>query len=201
MLKDGAIGGAALDVTDPEPLPDGHPLWDLALITPHIGNTPEMARPLLSARITENVHRFATGEPLLGPVDPAGRLLIVRVTGIDHVVLPSHDVERSVAWYRDRLGLEPVRLEEWRQGDAPFVSLRIDATTIIDLFAVDAGQPVNTGGSEHVALVVEGVDLDDLDADEWDLEMGPTDLYGARGVGRGVYLRDPDGHRIELRTY
>ena len=72
-LQAGTIGGAALDVTDPEPLPDGHPLWSLpnCLITPHVGNTPEMAVPLLSARITENTRRFAADEPLIGPVDPA----------------------------------------------------------------------------------------------------------------------------------
>ena len=71
-LRAGTIGGAALDVTDPEPLPDGHPLWSLpnCLITPHVGNTPEMAVPLLTARITENTRRFAADEPLLGPVDP-----------------------------------------------------------------------------------------------------------------------------------
>lgn len=72
-LRDDAIGGAALDVTDPEPLPDGHPLWTLpnCVITPHVGNTPEMAVPLLSARVTENIRRWAAGDPLLGPVDPA----------------------------------------------------------------------------------------------------------------------------------
>jgi phosphoglycerate dehydrogenase-like enzyme len=70
-LATGAIGGAGLDVTDPEPLPEGHPLWSLpnCLITPHVGNTPEMAVPLLAARVTENVRRFAAGEPLIGPVD------------------------------------------------------------------------------------------------------------------------------------
>ena len=72
VLAEGRIGGAALDVTDPEPLPDGHPLWDQpsCIITPHTANTTEMARPLLTARITENVRRFAAGEPLIGPVDP-----------------------------------------------------------------------------------------------------------------------------------
>ena len=40
VLRDGTIGGAALDVTDPEPLPPGHPLWDLdnCLVTPHSAN-------------------------------------------------------------------------------------------------------------------------------------------------------------------
>jgi phosphoglycerate dehydrogenase-like enzyme len=69
-LRQGSIGGAALDVTDPEPLPDDHPLWTLpnAMVTPHVGNTPEMGRALLSARVRENVRRFAEGRDLLGPV-------------------------------------------------------------------------------------------------------------------------------------
>lgn len=69
-LQDGSIGGAGLDVTDPEPLPDGHPLWTLpnCIVTPHIGNTPEMGIALLATRIRDNVERFAGGDDLLGPV-------------------------------------------------------------------------------------------------------------------------------------
>lgn len=71
-LQEGEIGGAALDVTNPEPLPVGHPLWAMpnCIITPHIGNTPAMAVPLLSARIAENVRRYVNGEPLVGCIDP-----------------------------------------------------------------------------------------------------------------------------------
>jgi phosphoglycerate dehydrogenase-like enzyme len=71
-LRDGHVGGAALDVTDPEPLPDGHPLWRLpnVIITPHVANTPEMALPVLSRRVTENLRRWVAGEELLGLVDP-----------------------------------------------------------------------------------------------------------------------------------
>jgi phosphoglycerate dehydrogenase-like enzyme len=71
-LREDVIGGAALDVTDPEPLPDGHPLWRLpnCLITPHTANTEDMAKPLLSARIAENVRRFAADDELIGVVDP-----------------------------------------------------------------------------------------------------------------------------------
>jgi phosphoglycerate dehydrogenase-like enzyme len=70
-LVDGAIGGAALDVTDPEPLPDGHPLWSLpnCLITPHVANTPEMGLVYITDLVEENVRRFLDGRDLLAPVD------------------------------------------------------------------------------------------------------------------------------------
>ncbi len=72
-LRDGTIGGAALDVTDPEPLPDGHPLWqqERCIITPHTADTPEMVERMLARRIRENVAAFVAGEPLTGIVDPA----------------------------------------------------------------------------------------------------------------------------------
>jgi phosphoglycerate dehydrogenase-like enzyme len=71
-LGAGRIGGAALDVTEPEPLPDGHPLWRLGncLITPHSADTDEMTQPLLAERIKDNVERLAAGGPLAGLVDP-----------------------------------------------------------------------------------------------------------------------------------
>ncbi len=72
-LQDGTIAGAGLDVTEPEPLPDGHPLWTLpnVIITPHTANTQAMAQPLLAARIRDNVRRYVAGEPLVGKVDAA----------------------------------------------------------------------------------------------------------------------------------
>jgi len=71
-LENNRIGGAALDVTDPEPLPENHRLWSLpnCIITPHVGNTPEMAVPLLAERIRTNVSHFVHGEALIGTVDP-----------------------------------------------------------------------------------------------------------------------------------
>ena len=71
-LRTGQIGGAALDVTAPEPLPAGHPLWDLpnCLITPHTADTEEMTQPLLAGRIAENVRRLAAGQDLVGLLDP-----------------------------------------------------------------------------------------------------------------------------------
>ncbi len=73
-LREGAIAGAALDVTDPEPLPDGHPLWELenVLITPHVATPPESERRHFAARVRENVRRLAAGEELEGLIDPEG---------------------------------------------------------------------------------------------------------------------------------
>ena len=70
-LREGVIAGAVLDVTDPEPLPDGHPLWELdnCVITPHVGNTPEMGLPLIADRVRVNVGRWIAGDELIGPVD------------------------------------------------------------------------------------------------------------------------------------
>ena len=72
-LSEGGIGGAALDVTDPEPLPDGHPLWsfDNVVVTPHVANTWDMALPELAALVGRNVRRFARGQRLEGLVDPS----------------------------------------------------------------------------------------------------------------------------------
>jgi phosphoglycerate dehydrogenase-like enzyme len=72
-LRSGQIAGAGLDVTDPEPLPDGHPLWDepRCLITPHTADTIDMIRPLLAKRIEVNVARYLAGDELVGLVDSA----------------------------------------------------------------------------------------------------------------------------------
>ncbi len=122
----------------------------------------------------------------------------VRVTGMDHVVLMVADVERSVAWYHDVLGLPVERLDEWRRQEVLFPSLRLDATTLIDVFpAQPDGRNV-----DHIALTVEDVDLAELAASgTFDVVAGPADLFGARGQGTGLYVRDPDGHVVELRTY
>lgn len=72
-LASGTIAGAGIDVTDPEPLPDGHPLWSepACLITPHQADTPEMVAPLLAERIRLNVRAFLEDGRFVGRVDPA----------------------------------------------------------------------------------------------------------------------------------
>jgi catechol 2,3-dioxygenase-like lactoylglutathione lyase family enzyme len=122
---------------------------------------------------------------------------MIEVRGIDHVVVNCSDVERSVAWYRDKLGLEPLRLDEYRNGTVPFVSMRISAVALIDLQA-DTRTGVNI---DHFSLHVSG-DLTALAASgEFEVVAGPKDIFGAQGNGPGLYVRDPDGNVIELKAY
>ena len=70
-LENGQVAGAALDVTDPEPLPSDHPLWQMenVLVTPHVAaRGGSFARHMLLLK--ENLKRFAAGDALLNVVDP-----------------------------------------------------------------------------------------------------------------------------------
>ena len=122
----------------------------------------------------------------------------IHVVGLDHVVLNVADVERSLAFYCDELGLAPERVEEWRRGEAPFPSVRVDNDTIIDLLAA----PRTGENANHVCLVVEPVDLEAVKASgRFEVVDGPGIRFGARGNGTSLYVRDPDGNTVELRHY
>ena len=122
----------------------------------------------------------------------------MRAYELDHIVLNVADVERSLAWYTGMLGLEGERVDEWRAGDAPFPSVRVSAGCIFDLFASDrTGENV-----DHLCLVVDPDDVDAIATDSrFDVIEGPVPRWGARGMGRSVYVRDPDGNTVELRSY
>lgn len=70
-LDERRLAGAGVDVTDPEPLPQGHPLWKFnnAIITPHIAGRSDKDRARMFGTIKENIRRFADGQPLLNVVD------------------------------------------------------------------------------------------------------------------------------------
>jgi len=127
----------------------------------------------------------------------------VRVEGLDDIVLTCVDVERSLAWYTECLGLPAERVEEWRRGEVPFPSVRVDAGTIIDLFPAPPGAaPSEHGRLDHVCLVIAPTDLDALEASgRFEVIDGPARRFGARGDGRSLYVRDPEGTTIELRHY
>jgi catechol 2,3-dioxygenase-like lactoylglutathione lyase family enzyme len=116
----------------------------------------------------------------------------------DHIVLNVADVQRSIDFYCDRLGLTPVRVTEWQAGAVPFPSVRVNDATVIDLVAASS-----TGDNlDHFCLVVEPMDFEALVASgDLEIEVGPIPRWGARGQGLSVYLRDPDHNQVELRYY
>lgn len=122
----------------------------------------------------------------------------LQVVGLDHIVLNVADVERSLTFYLDELGLEPVRVDEWRRKEVFFPSARVDAGTIIDLLAT----PRTGENADHFCLVVQPTDFDALKASRrFDVVDGPDRRFGARGDGTSLYIRDPDGNVVELRYY
>lgn len=130
-----------------------------------------------------------------------GRLGI-RVEALDHIVLRSADIERSLAFYCDVLGLAPERVDQWRRGEAPFPSVRVNAATVIDIFEAE-----RTGVNvDHLCLTVEPTDFDAMvaamnDAGDLPVLQGPVPRWGAQGVATSVYIADPDGNVVELRHY
>jgi catechol 2,3-dioxygenase-like lactoylglutathione lyase family enzyme len=126
---------------------------------------------------------------------------MLSVLGFDHLVLRCADVETTLAWYRERIGLAPVRVDEWRAGEAPFPSLRVDEGTILDLIpAQDVTD--HAGHLDHICLVVDEDSLERVVHDgSFEIVDGPGPRFGARGVATSVYVRDPDGLVVELRCY
>ncbi|GAA2280023.1 dioxygenase [Streptomyces ruber] len=126
----------------------------------------------------------------------------MRVIAFDHLVLNVADIERSLAFYTGPLGLAPVRVAEWRAGEAPFPSVRVSPTTIIDLVQAPAEKPGGSSNVDHICLVVEPLDWQEvIDSGTFTVVDGPGERFGARGTALSLYVLDPDGNTVELRWY
>lgn len=127
-------------------------------------------------------------------------MTVLKGIALDHIVLPVADVDRSLGFYRDLLQLSVEREADFRAGTRPFLSVRI-GTSLIDLL------PSGTQGRalDHICLAVEGLQGEDLVAWLRDHDVpvirGPVQVDGARGSGSAVYVTDPDGHTVELKSY
>ena len=135
----------------------------------------------------------------------------IKITELDHIVLNVRDIDRSLKFYTETLGLEPERLDEFKAGKIGFPSVRVNADTIIDLFPIKG--PVAAGNSgekiagnlNHFCMVIgtddfEGL-VDYLRDHQITIRQGPVSRWGARGRATSVYFLDPDGNEIELRCY
>jgi catechol 2,3-dioxygenase-like lactoylglutathione lyase family enzyme len=129
---------------------------------------------------------------------------------MDHIVLNVEDDEKMLAFYTKILKLAPERLEEYRAGDVPFPSVRLNSDTIIDLFPKKMWQksPQPEQGREnlnHFCITLRKGKwkklLKWLHANNVVIEVGPVPRWGAHGIGTSVYFRDPEENLIEVRYY
>lgn len=134
----------------------------------------------------------------------------ISITGLDHIVLNVGNIDRSLKFYTEALGLQGERIDEFRAGKVGFPSVRINRETIIDLFprknvASDASESKTDGNLNHFCLVVGAEDfagiVEYLKAHGVGVHQGPISRWGARGQATSVYFLDPDRNEIEIRCY
>ena len=128
---------------------------------------------------------------------------MVRVLELDHIALNVRDMDATLAFYVDLLGLECLRLEEFRRGEVPFVSARVTGDTIIDFFPHEG--PGEGRNQDHFCFVIAETDMHALSNRLRDkrvpIVQDVIDRWGARGMGVSLYVNDPDGNMVELRCY
>jgi len=138
---------------------------------------------------------------------PAAASVGLSITNLDHIVLQVRDVDESIRFYAEVLGLRPERLDEFKDNKAPFPSVRINDDTIIDLLPLkEAGSLAGKyHNQDHFCLVVQSTNMiglvDGLKTKGVEVREGPVTRWGARGNATSIYITDPDDNVIELRQY
>ncbi len=132
---------------------------------------------------------------------------LVKITEMDHIVVRNKDVEVSLKFYTEVLGMKAERVEQWRAGEIRFPSARINADTIIDFFGSDQ-EPISKDGiknQDHFCMVIEPTDMEELkskfEAMGVEIQAGPGKRWGSHGDGISLYIYDPDDNVVELRHY
>ncbi len=131
---------------------------------------------------------------------------MITVTGLDHFVLRVRDLDASLRFYRDILGLPVLFLDEYRARQRPFVSVRV-GEQLLDLVpdaTYDPTEGKSKGGFLHFCVGIEAGQLSRIVP--WLRQHGVTVLeeqpvirLGARGLGLSIYITDPDGYTVELK--
>ena len=134
----------------------------------------------------------------------------IKIIELDHIVLNVGDIDRSLTFYTEVLGLKGERVDEFRSGKVSFPSVRINDQTIIDLFPRKDGAAKVTaekanGNLNHFCLVVGAEDFSGivnyLGENHVAILQGPVSRWGAQGRATSVYFLDPDGNEVEIRCY
>ena len=129
-----------------------------------------------------------------------------RIMAMDHIVLNVADIDRSLAFYMEVLGLQGERVVEFKQGKVGFPSVRISGDTLIDL--METKETAADGARRnlnHFCLVSDETDLpalvEELRGKGVPIVREPVSRWGARGQATSIYVLDPDGNEVEIRCY
>ena len=123
-----------------------------------------------------------------------------RLGPIDHVALTVRDVERSVAWYRDVLGLARQHEEVWGN----FPAIVGTGHGALALFPVKGDKPNPPPGPDTLCFrhVAFSVDRQNFEAARRAMsERGIAYEFQDHDIAHSIYVKDPDGHQIEITTY
>jgi catechol 2,3-dioxygenase-like lactoylglutathione lyase family enzyme len=129
---------------------------------------------------------------------------------MDHIVLNVEDDEKMVAFYSQVLMFAPERVAEYRAGEVPFPSVRLNSDTIIDLFPKEMWEKTARSGQarenlNHFCIALNKTEWEELltrlKMNNVAIAEGPVPRWGAHGTGTSVYFRDPEGNLIEVRYY
>lgn len=132
----------------------------------------------------------------------------IDVVDLDHVAIRVTDLEQSLEFYRDLLGLEVRDRERFENDEVPYVAVAAGGRHV---HLVPSEGPIDVGG-EHICLLLRSSEmetgaeierlLDDLREAGVEVEEGePYRRYGAYGRDWAAYVRDPDGRRVELKLH
>jgi len=134
--------------------------------------------------------------------------MTIDVVDIDHVAIRVSDLDESLEFYHDLLGLETRDGDRFEAGEVPFIAV-VAGGRHIHLVPTDG--EIDVAG-EHICLLVrsDAVDtreeiadlIDEIEAAGYTVEEGePYERYGAYGNDPAIYVRDPDGRRVELKLH
>lgn len=129
---------------------------------------------------------------------------------MDHIVINTVDISKSLHFYTKILDLPGERIEEFENNQVPFPSVRITKDTIIDLFPKKLWETTNPENVcrpnlNHFCLSTSKNNWDSLQEklkeNHISIDDGPSKRWGAHGSGVSIYFRDPDDNVIEVRYY
>lgn len=129
----------------------------------------------------------------------------MKVTGPDHTNWRVRDLDASLVFYTEVFGFEPFGLEEYESGERQLVSLRVTEDFILHLVPDESFEGHADGGYDHLAFTVGSESLEEIvehfEKKGVEIERKFQSIVGARGRGPAVYVKDPDGYRIEVKAY